>query len=85
MIVQGRPVADGCRTDQGHGDLILMDWSDAWNRARQSIKASTEGDNPSIATQVVESFPQIRILETYLRGKFSGSLCGKDALSFSGD
>jgi hypothetical protein len=62
-----------------------MCWGDAWNRSRQSIKASTEGDNPSIATQVVESFPQIRILETYLRGQFSSSLCGKDAVSFGGD
>jgi hypothetical protein len=58
---------------------------DPWNRCRQGIKASTERDNPSIATQVVESFPQIRILETHLRGQFSSSLCGKDAVSFGGE
>jgi len=62
-----------------------MCWSDAWNRGGQGIKAPTQRDDPSIAAKVVERFPKVGILETYLRGQFSGPLRRKDALSFGGD
>jgi hypothetical protein len=56
------------------GDLILMYGSDAWNRGRQGIKAPSQGNDPSIATQVVERLPKVGILESNLRGQFSGPL-----------
>ena len=73
-------MADGSRLDQSHGDFELMNRCDSWQCSGDRVQPTVQRGDPSVSAKMIESFPQIGILEADTRTQFTGAFYREDTV-----
>jgi len=83
VIVQGRPVGDHGRRDEGRGDFDMGGYNPG-HRGRKCVETSAKRHDPVVPTEVIQGFDKVGVLQANAGHQFPGPVRCEDAVPLVG-
>ncbi len=81
MVMHRRPVADGGRLDQRHGDLELVNRADTRRRRGDHVEPLVNANQPAGADEVVDRLTQVAFRKPDRRRELASPVGAEDAVA----